>query len=165
MWSYYVFGTSWELWAVPCHNQPPINLKHEGFYWWCYMQSQYWFIWSLSPVEFTSECLSFSLLNLFSYQCLCCQIGLADPQHTHDMCNQENSSKTGRPVFVQQNWHSGSMLCKAALHVEGCAWGANLLLNTFKSPWRLLTHPWLQLCCPLLQVLEKNVRVSLTNVC
>lgn len=149
------------------------------FYWWCYMQSpnelllvswgtvglsghgNFWTIHLWMSYTISSE-------SLFSYQCLWCQIGLADPQHIYDMCNQGNSSKTGRPVFVQQNCHGGSMLCKAALHVEGCAWGANFLLNTFKSPWRLLTHPWLQLCCSLLQVLEQNgidVRVPLINVC
>lgn len=146
MWRYYIFGATWELWAVPCHKQPPINLQHEGFIDDVTCRASTGFlghcglIWSLylpenSPLEVSHNLFWISVLLPVSVSPNWISWPIA-----HLWYVQENSSQTGRPVFAQQNCHSGSMLCKAALHVKGCAWGANFLLNTFKSPWRFLTH-------------------------
>lgn len=147
--------------SCPCHK-PPTHLTHEGFIddVACRAQmSQYWFLAELqihlvtvSSGQFTS---GFSH-NLF-------WISVLLPV---SVLPNWISWPTAHLWYVQprkqfQEWQA--CICTAelsqwerALHVESCAWGANFLLNTFKSPGRLLTHPWLQLCCPLLQLLEQN---------
>ena len=68
MWGYYTFGTGWELWDAPCHNQPPTHLQHEGFIddvTCVHPRGQYCFLGALPICAVTVSSGQFTSYNLF----------------------------------------------------------------------------------------------------